>query len=121
MYNAVIFCCLGVLLSFQLRAQNPDPGFTIVGNPQQVDVSSYVSALQTVDMTRYRYADKPMTLRFSTGVVVTLHSADQLEAAGQTVDRTLLRSTDPRVSDEASFVLTTSGYLVEQLSVPARK
>jgi hypothetical protein len=105
------FFFLSFLFCLGAHAQQYDT-FVIKSKGTVTDITPYVKALQSADMTADRYLNKRRTFKFTTGVEVELLSANELTAQGIKVNTSLLctkKESDP----DPIYSLSPSGYILK--------
>lgn len=103
--------------SISVFAQTPQAkSYVITQKGTVTDVAAYEQAMETGNWDKYRYFDKRSVLRFETGLVVELLSANEMKALGLPVKTDRVRTKDPDFDTGSVFRLTTSGIIVEMMT-----
>lgn len=79
------------------------------------DVAPYEKAMETGNWDKYRYFDKRSVIRFETGLVIELLSANEMQATGLPVLTDRVRTKDPDFDTQSVFRLTSGGIIVEMM------
>ncbi|HXC06208.1 MAG TPA: hypothetical protein VNZ86_15730 [Bacteroidia bacterium] len=110
-HNFLLLFVLAFCISPVIRGQQFGT-FLIKDKAGISDITPYVKAIQSADMTSDRYLDKRRTFKFTSGVEVELLSANELIAQGIKVDTDrlcTLKTGDPG----PVYTLSASGYILK--------
>lgn len=89
--------------------------FVITQKGTVTDVAAYEKAMETGNWDKYRYFDKRSVIRFETGLVIELLSANEMKALGLPVLTDRVRTRDPETDSGSVFRLTSGGIIVEMM------
>lgn len=108
-----------LLVSAVAVAQTPPSHFVVKTAPEGVDITAYEQALNSAELTKYRFQDKRFEMQFESNVVIELLSINELKANHIPYNENYLRTTADRAT--SIFVLTDSGIIIEKMRVEHRK
>jgi hypothetical protein len=113
--SAFIF---SLLLTFSAVSFGQKSHYTIINNGNVSDISNYTEALDNAFLDKYRLKDSRRVLKFTTGVEVQLHSAQELFTNyGKKIDEQIVGSMGDTPVYQHEFALTANGKIIEQIEV----
>lgn len=106
------FCALFSLISFGLFGQTGT--YEVVETNNVTNIDEYELAMDKANFDAYRYNSKRRALRFESGVIIELLSADELRAKKIEFNEKSAQQFDPS-QKESSYIwrLAPNGYILQ--------
>ena len=117
MKKQITFLVLFITLISSLSYGQEENGKTYqLINPEIIEnANSYIMALSTADMTKFRFLDKSTIIEFKSGLKVELFSANRLIDSGVSIDMLRILTSEPVNKGQYVFDLSSDGKYLMQM------